>query len=58
MHDAYVHCGRALAAAGLWDPDSWDGDDVPGVKELADAARADRASRAEDPDTVGPAARV
>lgn len=58
VHDAYVHCGRALAAAGLWDPDSWDGDDVPGVKELADAARADRASRAEDPDIVGPAARV
>nr|WP_238590241.1 pyridoxamine 5'-phosphate oxidase family protein [Pseudonocardia sp. AL041005-10] len=46
VHDAYVHCGRALTAAGLWDPDSWgDGDDTPGLKELADASRADRASR-------------
>ena len=37
----------ALTAAGLWDPDSWgDGDDTPGLKELADASRADRAARA------------
>ncbi|WP_308015410.1 ATP-binding cassette domain-containing protein [Pseudonocardia sp. ICBG1293] len=43
--DAYVHCGRALKASGLWDPQSWGDDDAPGVKELADAARADRAAR-------------
>nr|WP_231974459.1 pyridoxamine 5'-phosphate oxidase family protein [Pseudonocardia sp. HH130630-07] len=47
VEDCYVHCGRALKASGVWAPETWTaGDDVPGLKELADAARADRAGAA------------
>lgn len=43
VEGAYVHCGRALKASGIWEPDGEAGvDDVPGLKEMADAARATR----------------
>ena len=41
VEDAYVHCGRSLTASGVWEPEGWgDPGGVPGLKELADAARA------------------
>lgn len=43
VDDAYVHCGRSLTASGVWEPDGWtDAGAVPGLKEIADAARAAR----------------
>jgi hypothetical protein len=38
-----VHCGRALKASGVWEPGGWaDADAIPGLKQMADAARATR----------------
>ncbi|TCK25990.1 pyridoxamine 5'-phosphate oxidase family protein [Pseudonocardia endophytica] len=43
VDDTYVHCGRALKMSGVWEPDGWgNADGVPGLKRMADAARATR----------------
>ncbi|SIS03531.1 ATP-binding cassette domain-containing protein [Williamsia sterculiae] len=43
IEETFVHCGKALHASKLWDPESWgDPDDLPTSKELYDAAVADR----------------
>ncbi|MCD2196840.1 pyridoxamine 5'-phosphate oxidase family protein [Actinomycetospora endophytica] len=40
VEESFVHCGRALSRSGVWGEKPEPAADVPGLKELLDAARA------------------